>query len=172
MTEGNIVAARDLLHRRMCNRREECHDKAEQNRADGNERRALQSADGEDNADHARHIERVMAREKDEFQRRKARNEDVRHHAERHDERCLSAVLLQRHTDDRLVVRNNAVDAEAELEHHAEMRERADGETCAAAKNQNAHNGLDGALQDIGEALFLRDESDHRNETDQHRGYA
>ena len=143
MTESDIVAACDLLHRRMGDRREECHDEAQEDRTDGDERCALKSTDRENDADHARHIEGVMPCEEDELQRRKTCNEDVCHHTECHDECCLCTKILQRHTNDGLVVRHNAVDPEPVLEHYAEVRECAHRESRAAAKDQDAHNRLD-----------------------------
>lgn len=56
MTEGHIIAAGDLFHGRMGDSREQSHDKAQGDGTDCYERSAAESANGQDNANHAGHV--------------------------------------------------------------------------------------------------------------------
>ena len=167
MPEADIVAARDFPHGGLCKRGEQRHDGAEDDGADRHKHASLKTADRQDNADHARHIECMVTCEKDVFERREARNQNVRHHAERHDERRLRPVLLQGHADDRLIVRYDAIDGKAVLEHRPEMRQCADRQRRTAAEDQNTHDGLDRTLYNIRDALFLGKQPDKGYQTDQ-----
>ena len=121
MAEADFVAAGDVAHEGLGDEREKCHDQAETERADQHQMRAFKTGDDEDDRNHARHIERVVAGEEDEFEAGEAG--DVCHHAKRHDERGRRAVFLQRGGDDGFVVRHHALHVERLLENVAERIE-------------------------------------------------
>ena len=168
MAEADFVAAGDVAHEGLGDEREKCHDQAETERADQHQMRAFKTGDDEDDRNHARHIERVVAGEEDEFEAGEAGDGDVCHHAKRHDERGRRAVFLQRGGDDGFVVRHHALHVERLLENVAERIERAEQHARAAAQNDEAEDGLDGALDDIGDGLFLRNQTDEGDDADQH----
>ncbi len=155
VTEAYIVAASDLLHGRMGNSREESHDEAQQDGADGHHGSTLEAAYREDDADHAGHVKSVMTREEDELQRGETGDEHVGHHTEGHDKGRMGTIFLKGHAHDSLIVGHDTVDAETILEHIAEVAQSPHGQAGTAAQDQDAHDGLDGTLQGVRQALLL-----------------
>ena len=95
--------------------------------------RAFKTGDDEDDRNHARHIERVVAGEEDEFEAGEAGDGDVCHHAEGHDECGRRAVLSQRGGDDGFVIRHHALHMEGFLEDFAKRVERTEQHRRTAA---------------------------------------
>ncbi len=77
-----------------------------------------------------------MAGQEDVFQPGEARHHDIRHHAERHDQRGGGAVFLQRDGDNGFVIRNDALNIERVFEHAAQRIERSDQYRGAAAQKR------------------------------------
>lgn len=96
MAECNLIVAGNALHVALGNRREEGHDQAEDQRAGKDQAHALKARYRQDHANHARHVKRVVSGQEDVLQAGKARDDNIRHHAEGHNQRGRCTVFLQR----------------------------------------------------------------------------
>ena len=117
MAEGNFIVAGNALHIALRNCREEGHDQAEDQRAGKDQPHALKARDRQDHANHARHIKRVVPGEEDVLQAGKARDDNIRHHAEGHNQRGRCTVFFQRDGHNRFIVWNNALNRKGVLKH-------------------------------------------------------
>ena len=119
MTEGDLIVAGNTLHIALRNRREEGHNQAEDQRAGKDQPHPFKARYRQDHANHACHVEGVVPGQEDVLQAGKARDDNVRHHAEGHDQRGRGTVFFQRDRHNRFIVWNNALDIKSVLKHPA-----------------------------------------------------
>ena len=161
MAEGNAVGAGDLLEGRLAVGRGEHHDEGEDAATSDDELPALEAADAQHDGEHARHVERVVTGEEDVVHAREASKHDVEEHAHAHDECGVLTEVGQSHGHDGLVVRHDALHGEGVVEDLAEGEQGAGLQVAGAGgENQEAHDGLDGAHDNVLDRLLLKREAE------------
>lgn len=120
MTEGDLIVAGNTLHIALRNRREEGHNQAEDQRTGEDQPYPFEACDRQDHANHARHVEGVMPGQEDVLQAGKARDNNIRHHPESHNERGGGTIFFRGNRHNSFIVGNNALNIKGVLKHTTE----------------------------------------------------
>ena len=95
MAEGDLIVTGDALHVTLRNGREESHNQAEDQRSGKDQPYPLKARHGENYANHARHVKRVVPGQEDVLQTGKARDDNIRYHPKRHNQRGRGTVFFE-----------------------------------------------------------------------------
>ncbi|MNS36463.1 hypothetical protein D3C72_686540 [compost metagenome] len=170
VAERHVVGTGDLLHVRMGQGREQHHGHADHQAAYRDQRDTAHAAGGENGRHHHRHEEGVVTGQEDEFPRREAGDQYVHQHGEEHDHRHLLAERLLGDGDDGLVVGDHPLDAEGVLEDGGKIAEGVHHQGGTGPQDDEAHDGLDRALDALGHGFLLCYQADEGDQADQHGG--
>ena len=168
VAERDSVATGHLTIGNLAVGRGQHHDEAKDAASRDPQRGTGQTAGAtEDDGEHAGHVQGVVTGQEDVRHTGEAREDDVENHAAGHDNGGVGTKVLQRVGDDRLVVGNDALHVEGVVEDLTEGQQRIRlQERRACAKNQEAHDGLDGTLEHVLRRLALKDKAEKGEQAD------
>ena len=164
MAKCNGIAAGNLAHSRLAVCRRQNHDQSKQACAGDVEHPTGKAADVQDDGEHSCHVESVVAGEEDIVKARKTCEDNVQDHADAHDDCGCLTKLAKCERNDGLVVWNDTLHVKGEVEDLAKGKKGTGlQETRACRKNEEADDGLEGALDEILNWLSLKRQTQQGN---------